>query len=751
MGAQLPEAEAGGAAATLAVAPTVAEPSARRGWTRNLDVIIPSALIGLLLFLCFVWPLFGTVPPPTGGNILDANLPSFSSGHPLGTDQVGNDLWSRLLYGGRNSLEIAFAVNVIGLVVGGLLGAFAAFWGSFTDTVIMRVLDVLIAFPSLVLALAIAQSLGPSKLHTIYALCFFSVPAFARLARAQTLRLRERPFMLAARLAGTRAPRILLRHITPNILPAARHLRAARRGRNDHPRGRAELPGPRHPAARAQLGEHDLRGAGRPLGRAQARAAAERLPLRHRAGLQPPRRRAARTGQRVVTRGEAPVDVRVEVGTVPASGPLLEVHDLRVDFRLGGGTIRAVDGLSYALPVGRTLAVIGESGSGKTVSSRAIMGLLPDSATVSGSVRFGGEELLGLSDKAMRRHRGADIAMVFQDPSRSLNPTMRIGAQIAEAVRAHARVDRAAARDRALELLRLVRLPSPEQRLHEYAHQLSGGMRQRVVIAIALASNPRLLIADEATTALDVTTQAQIMELLRDLQRQLGMALVMISHDLGLAASFADEVVVMYAGRAVEQAPTRELFAHVRMPYTKALLDAIPRIERPPHTPLPVVAGRPPDLAALPAGCPFAPRCPKAQDMCREAAPPLEEGSPGHRWACWYPCEDAGRERQRRRAAALRAQRRAGVRGARARRREGRRGPGRLGRLLRRARGRDAGRGRRDGLGQVDARALRAPGAAAEVGIGALPGHRPRRPQGPAAARRAPLAADGLPGPVRLA
>jgi peptide/nickel transport system permease protein len=220
MGAQLPEAEAGGAAATLAVAPTVAAPSARRGWTRNLDVIVPGALIGLLLFLCFVWPLFGTVPPPTGGNILDANVPSFSSGHPLGTDQVGNDLWSRLLYGGRNSLEIAFAVNVIGLVVGGLLGAFAAFWGSFTDTVIMRVLDVLIAFPSLVLALAIAQSLGPSKLHTIYALCFFSVPAFARLARAQTLRLRERPFMLAARLAGTRAPRILVRHVAPNILPA---------------------------------------------------------------------------------------------------------------------------------------------------------------------------------------------------------------------------------------------------------------------------------------------------------------------------------------------------------------------------------------------------------------------------------------------------------------------------------------------------------------------------------------------------
>jgi peptide/nickel transport system permease protein len=214
MAAQLPEAEA-----TLAMAPPAEPVALRRGWTRSLDIAIPGAMIGVILLLCFVWPLFGTVPKPTGGNILDANIPSFSSGHPLGTDQVGNDLWSRLLHGGRNSLEIAFAVNLIGLVLGGLLGALAAYWGSFTDTVIMRVLDVLIAFPSLVLALAVAQSLGASKLHTIYALCFFSVPAFARLARAGTLRLRERPFMLAARLAGTRAPRILLRHVAPNIVP----------------------------------------------------------------------------------------------------------------------------------------------------------------------------------------------------------------------------------------------------------------------------------------------------------------------------------------------------------------------------------------------------------------------------------------------------------------------------------------------------------------------------------------------------
>jgi oligopeptide/dipeptide ABC transporter ATP-binding protein len=321
-----------------------------------------------------------------------------------------------------------------------------------------------------------------------------------------------------------------------------------------------------------------------------------------------------------------------------ANGALLELGDLRVDFRTGGGNVRAVDRLSYAISAGRTLALIGESGSGKTVSSRAVMGLLPPTATVSGSIRFEGSELVGLSDKRMRRLRGAGIAMVFQDPSRSLNPTMRIGAQVTEAVRTHLDLDRGSARRRAVELLTLVRLPSPEQRYHEYPHQLSGGMRQRVVIAIALASNPKLLIADEATTALDVTTQAQIMELLRDLQRQFGMALIMISHDLGLAASFADEVVVMYAGRAVEQAPTHELFAHVRMPYTKALLEAIPRVERPPHARLPVVPGRPPDLAALPPGCPFEPRCPNRQDLCRESDPPFAEGEPGHRWACWFPC-----------------------------------------------------------------------------------------------------------------
>jgi oligopeptide/dipeptide ABC transporter ATP-binding protein len=321
---------------------------------------------------------------------------------------------------------------------------------------------------------------------------------------------------------------------------------------------------------------------------------------------------------------------------------LLQVEDLRVGFAVGGRELRAVDGVSFSVNPGTTLAIIGESGSGKTVSCRAIMGLLPSGTAIRGSARLRGSELIGLTDSELRRHRGTDMAMVFQDPARSLNPTMRIGAQIAEAIRTHRQVTKAEAQAQAIELLRLVRMPAADRRFHEYPHQLSGGMRQRVMIAIALACRPKLLIADEATTALDVTTQAQIMELLLDLQRQFGMALIMISHDLGLAASFADEVVVMYAGRAVEQAPTHKLFAHVRMPYTKALLEAIPRVERPPHARLPVVPGRPPDLAALPPGCPFEPRCPNRQDLCREADPPFAEGEPGHRWACWFPCESNG-------------------------------------------------------------------------------------------------------------
>ena len=365
-------------------------------------------------------------------------------------------------------------------------------------------------------------------------------------------------------------------------------------------------------------------------------------------------------GSRTVTSPDA--DARVSSGVLDASAasgerrtagalaprkasrpgePLLVVDDLRVRFTRGERRINAVNGLSYELRPGQLLAIIGESGSGKSVSSRALMGLLPGTAQVTGSIQFDGRELIGLPEKDMRSLRGGDIAMVFQDPTRSLNPTMRVGVQITEAIRAHSDMDKKAANARAVELLRLVRLPVPERRFHEYPHQLSGGMRQRVMIAIALAGNPRLLIADEATTALDVTTQAQIMELLVELQKRLGMAVIMISHDLGLAASYAEDVLVMYAGRAVEHAPARRLFGHVRMPYTQALLGAIPALEREPHSLLPVTPGQPPDMSALPKGCPFRPRCPKATEKCVDR-PPFVEHEPEHWWACWHPIQDAG-------------------------------------------------------------------------------------------------------------
>jgi oligopeptide/dipeptide ABC transporter ATP-binding protein len=318
---------------------------------------------------------------------------------------------------------------------------------------------------------------------------------------------------------------------------------------------------------------------------------------------------------------------------------LLSVRDLDVRFRGGARLVHAVQGLSFDVLPGRTLAVIGESGSGKTVSARALVGLLPAGARVSGSARLGGQELIGLAEKDLRQVRGRDIAIVPQDPARSLNPTMPVGKQITEAVRAHVQVSAAEARRRAVDLLGLVRVAGAERRFSEYPHQLSGGMRQRVVIAIALACQPRILIADEATTALDVTTQSQIMELLAELQGQFGMALIMISHDLGLAACYSDHVIVMYAGRAVESAPTPALYRDFRSPYTKALLEAVPRLGHGLRSYLPPAPRLQPGLARPAVGCSFAPRCPNAREKCSSHAPGLIEHEPGHQWACWYPVD----------------------------------------------------------------------------------------------------------------
>jgi peptide/nickel transport system ATP-binding protein len=319
--------------------------------------------------------------------------------------------------------------------------------------------------------------------------------------------------------------------------------------------------------------------------------------------------------------------------------PLLDVRDLRTSFETGRGLVRAVDGVSFSLHRGSTLGVVGESGSGKTVLSRSIMRLLPRRGVrISGHVLFEGVDLATAGPKQLRRLWGPQIAMIFQDPMTSLNPVMKIGQQIVESLRYHLDMDRNEARETAVTLLRDVGIPEPAKRLDDYPHQLSGGMRQRAVIAIGLSCGPKLLLADEPTTALDVTVQAQILDLLQRQQSDRDMAMILVTHDLGVVAGRTDVIAVMYAGKLVEWAPTKVLFSEMRMPYTEALIQSIPKIEYHSHTRLNVITGRPPDLVHPPKGCNFSPRCPYAQERCHEEEPPLVESStPGHLFACWYP------------------------------------------------------------------------------------------------------------------
>ncbi len=323
------------------------------------------------------------------------------------------------------------------------------------------------------------------------------------------------------------------------------------------------------------------------------------------------------------------------------SAPLLQLRDLQTHFETDDGRVRAVDGVSFDLAAGETLAVVGESGSGKSVTALSILRLIPSppGRIVGGSVRFQGRELLDLDERAMRAVRGREISMVFQEPMTSLNPVISCGEQIAEVVRLHERASAAVARARAIEMMRWVGIPSPEQRVDEYPHQMSGGMRQRVMIAMALSCRPSLLIADEPTTALDVTIQAQILDLLRRLRRELAMAVLLITHDLGVVAENADRVVVMYAGQVVEACDVRTAFARPLHPYTAGLLLSRPRLgER--RERLRTIPGQVPDPARFPAGCRFHPRCPLAQDRCREA-PPLLEPVAGHGVRCWRADEIA--------------------------------------------------------------------------------------------------------------
>jgi len=323
---------------------------------------------------------------------------------------------------------------------------------------------------------------------------------------------------------------------------------------------------------------------------------------------------------------------------------LLEVRNLTTRFYTQDGVVHAVNGISYSLDEGETLGIVGESGCGKSVSVLSLMRLIPDppGKIVDGQVFFYGRDLLRLSDEEMRQVRGAEIAMVFQDPMTSLNPVLTVGFQITEALKLHQGMSDKEARDRAAQLLTMVGIPQARERLDDYPHQFSGGMRQRAMIAMALSCNPMLLIADEPTTALDVTIQAQIIDLVKRLQEKLGMAVIWITHDLGVVARLTQRVIVMYAGYIIEEAPVKELYGSPRHPYTIGLLGSLPRLDEAPGTRLLSIPGQPPDLVAPPPGCPFAPRCRYASERCLHENPALEPVGDAHRVACWEKTQTEG-------------------------------------------------------------------------------------------------------------
>ena len=544
-----------------------------------------------------------------------------SAQHWFGTDGLGRDVFTRTLYGASHSIPIAVIVVLVGAFIGVALGAIAGFFGGLADSAIMRAVDVTLSFPPVLLAMAVTASLGPSLTNAGIAMVIVWWPVYARLMRAQVIAVKGQEHVEAAIAGGASWPRLLLGHILPlcwSPVADQRHdgFRAGGAA------GRlAQLHRPRRAAAGPGMGLDDLRGRRALLLLVDRRRTGRRHPQRG-AGLQFPRRRAARH-PRPPERGMS-------------AAPILEVRDLEVFFATSHGSVEAVRGVDLTLAAGDVLGIVGESGSGKSVTMRAVLGLLPPTARIRGSVRFHGQELLGRSRRLLRALRGKRIGMIFQDPMTALNPVITIGEQIVEAIRIHDRaISHSKALARAVELLELVAIPFPERRVRQYPHEFSGGMRQRAVIAMAMANGPELLIADEPTTALDVTVQAQILDVLARLRVERGVSLALITHDLGVVAGMADHIAVMYAGRVVERGPVNEVFYRPRHPYTRGLLAATPRIEGE-VVRLRAIEGSPPSLARRPSGCAFHPRCPLADGRrCVTEEPVLREVD-GAFAACHY-------------------------------------------------------------------------------------------------------------------
>ena len=611
---------------------------------RNRLALAGLIVMGLVVLLALITPIL-PLADPDATNTPARYTVAFSEGALLGTDHLGRDLLSRLLWGTRLSLAVGFAAAFIAATIGAAIGIISGYYGGRTDNIIMRFVDVLMAFPYILLALAIVAALGPGLMNALIAVAAVNIPFFARNIRGITVGIAHKEFVDAARLAGLSDAKIILTEILPNVLPVIVIAMSTTVGWMI-----LETAGLSFLGLGSQPPQADL---GSMLGEARSALitnphtslvpglmiliivmAINLLGDGVRDALDPRLKSGALSRPLPATL----VDRDRQPGGSADATALLELSKLETQFHIGPRIYRAVGGVDLQIQPGECLGLIGESGSGKSVTALSIMGLVasPPGKITGGSVYYRSEELVGAPYELLRSLRGRKVAYIFQDPLATLHPLYTVGDQLIEAVRVHGNVPKAEARAHAIELLKSVRIPNAEDRVDNYPHEMSGGMRQRVGIAMALANDPDVIIADEPTTALDVTVQAQILTLLDDLRRERDVAILFITHDFGVVAQLCDRVAVMYAGRIVEQGTTDEILAHPAHPYTRRLMACVPELGGGRRR-LEAIPGLPPGVDKLPAGCAFADRCDKVQSACRQGEITLDAVGTTRRVRCISP------------------------------------------------------------------------------------------------------------------
>ena len=614
-------------------------------FARSQLAFIGLIILSLILILAILTPWL----PLNDPNVIDTSnrfKRPFSEDTILGTDHLGRDLLSRLLWGTRLSIAVGLCAAIIAAFIGSAIGVIAGFYGGHTDNIIMRGVDMLMAFPYILLALAIVAALGPGLMNALIAVAIVNIPFFARNIRGVTLGIVHREFVDAARLSGMSNAKIIINEILPNVFPVIVVAMSTTVGWMI-----LETAGLSFLGLGSQPPQADL---GSMLG--EARAAIITSPHTSvvpgvmiliivmainlvgdgiRDVLDPRLKSGALSTPRSTTEvAKNKSDAGLKTQT------LLSINGLKTEFRIGNRILKAVNDVSLTVDKGQCVGIIGESGSGKSVTALSIMRLVssPPGIITDGSIDFKGDDLLKLSSEDLRDFRGKKVSYVFQDPLSTLHPLYTVGQQLSEAIQSHNHVGKLEKHKKALELLQAVRISNPEKRLNSYPHELSGGMRQRIGIAMALANDPDIIIADEPTTALDVTVQAQILKLFQDLRREKGLALVFITHDFGVISQICDKVAVMYAGKIVETGPAAEILKSPAHPYTARLKSCVPELGQGKRN-LIAIPGFPPMIDNMPSGCAFASRCGKAEQNCQSAMVDIKKIGQERAVRCLFPEE----------------------------------------------------------------------------------------------------------------